>query len=68
MFCMQDRRMRNIIDNHAWLGNGIRARKMAEGRCVNTMVLMSPMRLESEDAARFEMEEMMFVVKKRVPS
>lgn len=68
MFCMQDRRMRNVMDNHAWLGSGIRARKMAEGKCVKTMVLISPIRLASEDAARFEMEEMMFVAKNRVPS
>ena len=68
MFCMQDRRMRNIIDSHAELGSGIRARKMAEGKCVKTMVLISPIRLASEDAARFEMEEIIFVVKNRVPS
>ena len=60
--------MRNVIDSQAWLGSGIRARNIAEGKCVKTMVFISPIRLASEEAARFEMEEMIFVAKKRVPS
>ena len=60
--------MRNVTAKPVWLGNGIRERKMAEGKCVKTMVLISPIRLASEDAARFEMEETMFVAKNRVPS
>lgn len=46
----------------------MRARKIAEGKWVKTMVLIRPIRLANEDAARFDIEDMMFVTKKRVPS
>ena len=35
---------------------------------MKTIVLTNPIRFASDDAARFEMEEMIFVVKKRVPN
>lgn len=41
---------------------------MDEGRWVKTIVLTLPIRLEMEEATREEAEEMILVVKKRVPS
>ena len=35
---VQERRMRNIIAKGREFGIGIRARKIADGRCVNTIV------------------------------
>lgn len=46
----------------------MRARKIAEGRCVKTMVLMSPICFARDEATRFEMEDMMLVTKNRVPN
>lgn len=48
-------------------GMGIRQRAIADGRCVKTMVLMRPMRRESETATRDDTEERMPAMKKRVP-
>ena len=36
--CVQERRIRNIMDQWTSLGTGMRARKIAEGRWVNTIV------------------------------
>ncbi len=68
MLCMLARSMRKVTASQALLGNGMRARKIAEGKCVKTMVLINPILLAKEDAARFDMEDMIFVTKKSVPS
>jgi len=43
------------------------ARQTVDGKCVNTMVLIKPMRLVSGMARRFDPVAMMEVTKKRVP-
>jgi hypothetical protein len=48
-------------------GIGIRQRARADGRCVKTMVLMRPIRRESETATREDTEERIPATKKRVP-
>jgi hypothetical protein len=76
--------MRKSMANGKEDGTGIKARAMAEGKCVNTIVcqelsteLLStlealtwtfPMRLAIEEATSMEMEDMMLVVKKSDPS
>lgn len=40
---------------------------MADGRCVNTIVLILPMRFAMEDARSMEIAAMMEVVKKMLP-
>ena len=47
---------------------GIKARKMAEGRWVKTMVFTLPMRLAREEAMSMESAAMTLVVKKMLPS
>lgn len=42
-------------------------RKMAEGKCVKTIVLRGPRRRAMGRATRLEMVAMMLVVKNRVP-
>lgn len=49
-------------------GRGMSARKIDDGRCVKTIVFTLPIRLEIDEATSEEAEEMMLVVKKRVPS
>lgn len=49
-------------------GMGIRERNIAEGRWVNTIVLILPKRFEMEEAIRVDSEAMMPVVKKSEPS
>jgi len=48
-------------------GTGMSERARADGRCVKTIVLIRPMRLESETATKDETEERMPATKKRVP-
>lgn len=50
------------------LGTGIKARKIEEGRCVNTIVLTLPIRFAREDATSIERAETKLVVKKTFPS
>lgn len=50
------------------LGTGMRAKRIADGRCVKTIVLINPIRFDIEAAMRFDTEAKMFVTKKRVPS
>lgn len=45
----------------------MRERKTAEGRCVKTIVLTKPIRLDTDDAIRLEIADMMLVVKKMMP-
>ena len=68
MFCMLERRNRKTMDRMTLFGSGIKAKKIADGKCVNTIVLIRPIRFEMEDATRFEMEDMMLLTKNRVPS
>ncbi len=68
MLCVQERSIKNAMEMPTLLGSGIRDRKMAEGRCVSTMVLTKPIRFAIDDATRFDADEMIFVVKNRVPS
>ena len=68
MLCVQARRIRNAIARMTFEGRGIRARQMADGRWVKTMVCTNPMRFDREEATRFEAEVMILVTKKRVPS
>jgi len=49
-------------------GMGIKARKMAEGRCVKTIVLIFPNLFAIEEATSIDAAAMMLVVKKREPS
>ena len=65
---MQLLRTKNIIAKTTLEGMGISARKMDDGKWVKTIVFTLPMRLEMEEAAREEAEEMMLVVKNSVPS
>ena len=51
-----------------FLEMGIKAKKTEDGRCVKTMVLTSPIRLDKDEAARFENEDIRFVTLNRVPS
>ena len=46
----------------------MRARNMAEGRWVKTIVLNKPIRFEMEAATRLEKAATILVVKNRVPS
>lgn len=50
------------------LGTGMRERKMEEGRCVKTIVLMLPIRFASEEATSIEPAVMKEVMKKMLPS
>jgi hypothetical protein len=47
--------------------SGMSERKIAEGRCVKTMVLIGPMRLQSEAATRVLRVERSAAIEKRVP-
>lgn len=64
---VQDLRMRNIIANGKEFGTPMSARKMADGRCVKTIVLMLPNRLAMLEATSMEPAAMMEVVKNREP-
>jgi len=48
-------------------GTGIRARKIADGRCVKTIVWMLPIRFAMEEARSMEIAAMIAVVKNREP-
>jgi hypothetical protein len=48
-------------------GTGMSDRAIADGRCVKTIVLIRPIRRESETATKDEMEERIPAMKKRVP-
>ena len=50
------------------VGTRIRARAIAEGRCVKTIVFTRPIRLEREEAMTEEKAETSPVVKKREPT
>lgn len=50
------------------MGIGIKARKIADGKWVNTIVLIRPIRLDIDDATRLDIAPTMLVVKNRVPS
>lgn len=64
---VQDRKIRNIIAKGRESGIPISARKIAEGRCVKTIVLILPNRLAIEEARSMDPAAMMEVVKKREP-
>ena len=64
---VHDRRMRNIIAKGREFGIPMSARKIAEGRCVKTMVWILPILLAIEEASSIEAAAMMEVVKKREP-
>lgn len=49
-------------------GTGIRARKMADGRCVKTMVWTLPNRLAIEEARSIDIAEIIAVAKNKEPS
>lgn len=59
--------MRNIIANGKEFGMPISARKMADGRCVKTIVLTLPNRLAILEATSMEPAAIMDVVKKSEP-
>lgn len=46
---------------------GINDRAMADGRCVNTIVLMRPIRLAREAATKDEIDDRMPATKNNVP-
>jgi hypothetical protein len=68
MLIVQDRKIRKVAARGSEEGIGMRARKMPEGRCVNTIVFMFPKRLAIEDARSMETALMAPVTKKMVPS
>ena len=51
------RQTRSVIVNHSDAGKGMSERKIALGRCVNTIVLTKPMRLAIAEAKRLPMLE-----------
>ncbi len=63
----EERRSRKKIAPDRDEGTGMRQRARADGRCVKTMVLMSPILLESETATRDETEDRIAATKKSVP-
>lgn len=65
--CVQERRKRKVRDRWTSLGMGMRARKMAEGRWVKTMVFTLPKRLARLEARSMLAAAMMEVVKKIEP-
>jgi len=67
MDCVQERRIKKSIAKGREFGMPMSARKMAEGRCVKTIVWMLPNRLAIEEARSMEPAAMMEVVKKREP-
>jgi hypothetical protein len=67
MEAREDRRRRKKMAPDRDEGTGMRQRARADGRCVKTMVLMRPIRRESETATRDDTEERMPATKKRVP-
>lgn len=68
MFWEQARRTRKVNASGRSEGTGISARKIADGRCVKTIVRMLPMRFAMEEAISIEPAAMMLVVKKMEPS
>ena len=65
---MQDRAaMKNTVQSSD-AGKGVRARKMAEGKCVPTIVLIMPKRLDSADEQMTGMMETMRVAEMIEPS
>ncbi len=62
-----DRRTRKTRAPASDEGTGINIKKTADGRCVNTIVRMRPMRLDSEDATSEDIAERMPMTKKMVP-
>lgn len=48
-------------------GMGMRARKIADGRCVKTIVWILPIRFAMEEARSMDIAAMIAVVKKREP-
>jgi hypothetical protein len=63
----EERRSRKKMAPDRDDGTGMRQRARADGRCVKTMVLIRPIRLESETATRDETEERIPAAKKSVP-
>ena len=63
----EERRRRKNMAPDRDDGTGMSERARADGRCVKTIVLIRPMRLESETATKDETEERMPATKKRVP-
>lgn len=60
--------MRNVSAGARPGNTGMSARKIAEGRCVNTIVFTSPILLEIDTAARLLRAVTRLVVKNMVPS
>jgi len=65
--CMQERRIKKVRDTLTSPVIGINARKTADGRCVNTMVLMLPKRLARLDARSILPADIMEAVKNTEP-
>ena len=63
-----ERRIRNTNAPASDEGTGIIIRKMADGRCVNTMVRIRPIRLESDAATKEDIAERNAMTEKIVPS
>ena len=63
----EERRSRKKMAPDSDDGIGMRQSARAEGRCVKTMVLMRPIRRESETATREDTEERIPATKKSVP-
>ena len=64
---IDERRMTKKIAHGRDAGTGMRERAIAEGRCVKTIVLTRPIRLERDAATMEEAAERRPVVKKREP-
>ena len=67
MFCRHDLRNRKVIAKPTLPGSGTKARKIADGKCVKTIVFTRPIRFAMDEATRLEIELAMFVVKNRLP-
>lgn len=68
MDCVEARSTTNNIARGREVGMPIIARQMADGRCVNTIVLTLPNRLAIDAATRTDAACTILVLKKNVPS
>jgi len=63
----EERRSRKNMAPDRDCGTGMSERARADGKCVKTIVLIRPIRLESDTAAKDETDERIPATKKRVP-